>query len=127
MRALYPIKIPGRPGTLTPAASKPGADRAASYQTDGIVCGRCGSPASSAPPPATAGPLAAQALLSGYSCRWPVGSWLSWASRAPAAVASAAVGPERAGLPAVVPVLAGPGVSPGVSSVSGSLAYGPGS
>ena len=77
IRALCPIKIPGRPGTLTPATSKPGADRATSYQTDGIVCGRCGSPASSAPPPCTAGPLAAHALLSGYWCRWLAGSRLS--------------------------------------------------
>ena len=65
MLVLCPIKMPGRPGTLTPAAAKPGAAKATSYQTDGIVCGRCGSPASSAPPPATAGPLAAHALLSG--------------------------------------------------------------
>src|ERR1700684_4469135 len=93
MRALCPIKMPGRPGTLTPVTAKPGADRAASYQTEGSVCGRCGSPASSAPPPATAGPFAAHALLSGYSCSWPAGSWLNWASRVAAACAC---GPETA-------------------------------
>ena len=57
--------MPGRPGTLTPLTDSPGASSATWYQTDGMVCGRCGSPASMARPPWTAGPLAAQALLSG--------------------------------------------------------------
>src|SRR5580704_17753244 len=97
MWALWPIRTPGTPGTLTPATSKPGADIATSYQIDGSVCGRCGSPASSAPPlPLIAGPFAAQALLSGYSCSSLGGSRLSWARRVPAACASAAVMGERA-------------------------------
>ncbi len=133
MRALCPIRIPGRPGTLTPATSKPGADRATSYQTDGTVCGRCGSPASSAPPVLTAGPFAAQALLSGYWCSWLAGSWLSWASSVPAAVASALVTAERGVALAPVPVLAAVGLSVSVLAASGGigvsagLAYGPGS
>src|SRR5271165_2329811 len=96
MCALCPISTPGTPGTVTPLASSPGADSAASYQTDGSVCGRCGSPASIAPCPATAGPLAAQALLSGSRCTSPAGSRLTWASSVPAAVVTAADDAERA-------------------------------
>jgi hypothetical protein len=65
MWRLCPSRIPGSPGTLTPLTDKPGADSATWYQTEGMVCTRCGSPASMDLPPATAGPLAAHALLSG--------------------------------------------------------------
>src|SRR5215475_12499537 len=54
---------------------------------EGTVCGRCGSPASIDFAPATLGPLAAQALLSGNSWIRPGGSALAWASMAAAAVA----------------------------------------
>src|SRR6266480_4086211 len=57
---------------------------------EGTVCGRCGSPASIAFAPATLGPLAAQALLSGYWWIRPGGSALAWASIAAAAVATRA-------------------------------------
>ena len=65
MCRLWPRRTPGRPGTLAPLTAYPGADSATWYQMDGMVCGRCGSPASIDRPPATAGPLAAHALLSG--------------------------------------------------------------
>src|SRR6516165_1622101 len=68
MWELCPIKTPGRPGTVTPVTARPGADSAAWYQIDGMVCGRCGSPASIATPPAAAPPLTAHALLSGARC-----------------------------------------------------------
>src|SRR5215469_7891438 len=87
MCALCPIRIPGRPGTLTPDTCSPGARSATSYQIDGSVCSRCGSPASSAPPFATCGPLAAHALLSGAVCSWPAGSAAVCARIAPAACA----------------------------------------
>src|SRR5215813_14962901 len=74
MWELCPIKTPGRPGTVTPVTARPGTDSAAWYQTEGMVCGRCGSPASIATPPATARPLAAHALLSGARCTRPAGS-----------------------------------------------------
>ena len=61
----------------------------------------------------TAGPSAAHALLSGYSCSCPAGSWLSWASSVPAACASADVTPERAVVPA-----------PGAESAGRALAGG---
>src|SRR5262249_33848432 len=54
---------------------------------DGTVCGRWGSPASIDFAPATLGPLAAQALLSGNSWIRPGGSALASASMAAAAVA----------------------------------------
>src|SRR5437660_1552742 len=57
---------------------------------DGTVCGRCGSPASIDFAPATLGPLAAQALLSGNSWIRPGGRALAWASMAAAAVATRA-------------------------------------
>ncbi len=65
MFLLCPSSTPGIPGTLTPATWYPGADSDTSNQTEGSVCGRCGSPPSSAPPPLTAGPFAAHALESG--------------------------------------------------------------
>src|ERR1700744_2102073 len=86
---LCPIRTPGTPGTVTPLASRPGAEMAAWYQIDGNVCGRCGSPASMAPWPSTAGPFAAQALLSGSRCTSPAGSRLIWASRSTAAAPTA--------------------------------------
>src|SRR5215468_2433832 len=87
MWALWPISTPGRPGTLTPVTDRPGADSATWYQMDGTVCGRWGSPASIDFAPATLGPLAAQALLSGNSWIRPGGSALASASMAAAAVA----------------------------------------
>src|SRR5215468_1512019 len=87
MWALWPISTPGRPGTLTPVTDRPGADSATWYQMDGTVCGRWGSPASIDFAPATLGPLAAQALLSGNSWIRPEGSALASASMAAAAVA----------------------------------------
>src|SRR6201999_2977192 len=87
MWALCPIRMAGRPGTLTPLRSVPGADSATWYHSDGRVWGRCGSPASSAPPPATAGPLAAQALLSGSRWIRPAGSASVRVSSVAAAVA----------------------------------------
>src|SRR6516225_2293887 len=86
MWALCPMSTPGRPGTLTPVTDRPGADRAAWYQIDGTVWGRCGSPASIDTRPATRGPFAAQALLSGPWCTEAAGVW---ARIAAAAVASA--------------------------------------
>src|ERR1700761_9471721 len=86
--------MPGTPGTLTPATWYPGADSATSYQTDGSVCARWGSPPSNAPPPLTAGPFTAQALLSGVWCTWPNLSWLTWASNCPAAWATPSDGTE---------------------------------
>src|SRR5215471_7695293 len=74
MWELCPINTPGRPGTVTPVTVRPGAASAAWYQIDGMVCGRCGSPASIATPPATAPPLTAHALLSGARCTRPAGS-----------------------------------------------------
>src|SRR5690242_14229315 len=74
MWELCPIKTPGRPGTVTPVTARPGADSAAWYQIDGMVCGRCGSPASIATSPVTARPLTAHALLSGARCTRPAGS-----------------------------------------------------
>src|SRR6266576_3769114 len=68
---------------------------------EGTVCGRCGSPASIAFAPDTLGPLAAQALLSGYWWIRPGGSALAWASIAAAAVAT------RAGI-LLLPVLPPP-------------------
>src|SRR6266516_4273078 len=90
MWALWPISTPGRPGTLTPVTDRPGADSATWYQMEGTVCGRCGAPASIAFAPATLGPLAAQALLSGDWWIRPGGSALAWASIAAAAVATRA-------------------------------------
>src|SRR6266516_5425146 len=90
MWALWPISTPGRPGTLTPVTDRPGADSATWYQMEGTVCGRCGAPASIAFAPATLGPLAAQALLSGYWWIRPGGSALAWASVGAAAVATRA-------------------------------------
>ena len=58
---------PGMPGVLTPDTASPGALSATWNQNDGSVCGTCGSPASTAPPPATFPPFTAQALESGYS------------------------------------------------------------
>src|ERR1700733_2122906 len=84
---LWPRRIPGRPGTVTPLTAYPGADSATWYQIDGMVCGRCGSPASIDPPPATAGPSAAHALLSGSVGIWPAGRALTAAGSAAAAVA----------------------------------------
>ena len=60
------------PGMLTPATSGPARTAPTWYQTEGSVCGRCGSPASSAPPPATLGPFTAHALLSGNWWTSPV-------------------------------------------------------
>src|SRR5579875_33687 len=103
MRELCPISTPGTPGMDTPLTCSPGADSATWYQMDGSVCGRCGSPASIDPPPATPGPFAAHALLSGCLCtvlaggKGPPafpgsagmpGSRLTWASSAPAASAA---------------------------------------
>src|SRR2546430_17660373 len=90
MWALWPISTPGRPGTLRPVTDRPGADSATWYQMDGTVCGRCGSPASIDFAPETLGPLAAQALLSGYWWIRPGGRALAWASMAAAAVATRA-------------------------------------
>src|SRR5579875_1527661 len=115
MRELCPISTPGTPGMDTPLTSRPGADSATWYQMDGSVCGRCGSPASIDPPPATLGPLAAHALLSGSLCtvlaggKGPPaspgfpgtpGSRLTWASSAPAASAAAWDTPREPGTPA---------------------------
>src|SRR5690348_13367267 len=97
MCALSPMSTPGRPGTVTPVTARPGADSAAWYHTDGSVCGRCGSPASIAAP-ATARPLAAQALLSGYRCTRPAGSALISCNTEPAAIADCLGTPGRAGL-----------------------------
>ena len=77
MSALCPITTAGRPGTLTPDTARPGADRATWYHSEGSVCGRCGSPASIAPAPATRDPPAAQALLSGKAWSRPAGSALT--------------------------------------------------
>src|SRR5450755_2886576 len=122
MWSLCPSRMPGRPGTLTPVTDRPGARSATWYQTEGMVCGRCGSPASMALPPATAGPLTAHALLSGERCTAPAGSALTWARSADAAVASAAgtvpaaalvVAPvSAAGAAAVVAVVAGAVTAP---------------
>src|SRR6516162_4057254 len=95
MCALCPISTPGRPGTVTPVTARPGADSDAWYQTDGMVCGRCGSPAS-IETPATARPLAAQALLSGYRCTRPAGSAAVSRKTAPAATAVPAAAPGSA-------------------------------
>ena len=65
--ALCPSSTPGMPGALTPDTARPGALSATWNQNDGSVCGTCGSPASSAPPPAARLPFTAQALESGYS------------------------------------------------------------
>src|SRR5215469_11086827 len=89
---LCPMSTPGRPGTLTPVTSKPGAEIATWYHTDGRVCGRCGSPASIDLPPATLGPLAAQALLSGAPWICPRGRELVTARMAAAARATDADG-----------------------------------
>src|SRR5215471_6315576 len=97
MCALWPRRIPGRPGTLTPETWYPGADSATSYHTDGSVCGRCGSPPSTAPPPETAGPFTAHALLSGYWWICPDRSWLSSPSSALAACATSPALSERLG------------------------------
>src|SRR5690242_14435449 len=106
MCALCPMSTPGRPGTVTPVTARPGADSAAWYHTDGSVCGRCGSPASIAAP-ATARPLAAQALLSGYRCTRPAGSALISCNTEPAAIADRLMIPGFVGGMAGV---AGPGV-----------------
>src|SRR5580693_3044517 len=91
MCALWPSRTPGTPGSDAPATWYPGADSATSYQIDGSVCGRCGSPPSSAPPPSTLGPFTAQALLSGYWWIWSAGSWPSSSSSWPAASVTAFV------------------------------------
>src|SRR5450631_1991845 len=82
-----------------------------------MVCTRCGSPASMDLPPATAGPLAAHALLSGYRCTAPAGSALTWASSADAAVAADAGMVAGAAGP-VAEVRGAAGVS-GVSGAAG--------
>src|SRR5512132_3279914 len=112
MWALWPISTPGRPGTLTPVTDRPGADSATWYQMDGTVCGRCGSPASIDFAPATAGPLAAQALLSGYRWIRPGGSAFACARMADAALAACAV----------TWLLPGPGPAPGASARWGAAA-----
>src|SRR5215470_8549772 len=106
MCALCPISTPGRPGTVTPVTARPGADSAAWYQTGGSVCGRCGSPASIATP-ATARPLAAQALLSGYRCTRPAGSRVICCNTEPAAIAAPAAEPVAVAGPGAAVVTAG--------------------
>src|SRR6516164_11852894 len=103
MCELCPIKTPGRPGTVTPVTVRPGADNAAWYQIDGMVCGRCGSPASIATPPATVWPSAAHALLSGARCTRPGGNRFTVdKTDAAASAAPAAMPGSTAGLAAVV-------------------------
>src|SRR5215813_12458802 len=100
MWELCPIKTPGRPGTVTPVTARPGADSAAWYQIGGMVCGRCGSPASIATPPATARPLAAHALLSGARCTRPGDSPLISDKTDAAAIPAPAAPPGSVARPA---------------------------
>src|SRR5262249_60480793 len=102
MWALWPRSTPGSPGTVTPVTDSPGADRAAWYQIEGTVCGRCGSPASIDAAPATAGPFAAQALLSGY---W----WIRPGGSAPACARIAGAAGGNCGVTAAPPGAAGGG------------------
>src|SRR5436190_9004286 len=115
MCALCPMSTPGRPGTVTPVTARPGAASAAWYQTDGSVCGRCGSPASIATP-STARPLAAQALLSGYRCTRPSGSALISCNTEPAAIA------DCLAMTGSVAVMAGVG-GPGAPAPAGWQAF----
>src|SRR5438046_9845902 len=102
MWELCPIKTPGRPGTVTPVTARPGAASAAWYQIDGMVCGRCGSPASIATPPATAPPLTAHALLSGARCTRPAGSPFIFDKTDAAAIAAPARPPDSVAGPTPV-------------------------
>src|SRR5215470_17300705 len=94
---------------------------------DGTVCGRWGSPASIDFAPATLGPLAAQALLSGNSWIRPGGSALAWASMAVAAVAVRAEtwllsepGPDTAAFAAAGLAVAAAGLA--AAAVTGAFA-----